>query len=1002
MSTLKHRISNTGTFLTNTQFNENNVFISVANTTTVNTYSVVSSGMLVGFDANNSTSYSGTGTTWHDVSGNSNNGTLENAPVWVNSTNPNYFNFNGTNQDVYTTTTLSNFNGASLSICGRFQTTSAAGHKIVGFESSQTGSSGSYDKNIYVGTDGKLYWGVYNAGTHTITSANTVTDGNWHTFAVVCNSAGPSSTLYVDGQLQSSMSYISGDSGNWLRIASYTESGWTNGASGYFSGNLSSIYVYNRALSLSEVQQNANAESGLATSVALTTYSNTYNRRIGSSNVNFYLDEVTLPNTPTSVTYSSASVSFPGAINNLQIPTVNTASYFPSGTANATFEAWIYPTTANTNRGIISKTSVSAEQFYLGITSANVIRFESSTNGITGTTIINPNTWYHVAATSSGGTGTIWLNGNLEATGSVTLNNYTNPFYLGALDPTNGSFYYPFAGLISNARVSNNIRYSAPFGKPTAPFVSDANTVFLLNAYTTQPFVDSGPYKFPITNTSVTANTYGPFLTPGSLQFNGTNSITAPSNTIYSFSGQFTIEGWFYWTQTPTGGGNLLGVETTGGLCFYYDNSTHTLNPNVYGPGNIFVSTFNPSAGKWYHIALTRNASNLMTMWVNGVSVGSITTSASYTSGTYTIGYNNSAGLVSNFRIVNGTSIYNSNFTPPTSPLSVVANTSLLLNTYVSQPFVESSNNITITNNGSVTSNTLSPVSLSITTTTSVPNLRIANTGVMFVRGQFDEVSSFITSLPISYLIVAGGGSGGNNGGGGGGAGGVLTGYNTLNTGTTYNVVVGPGSTTNGGSGINSSFAGLTAIGGGGGGVSGGNGSTGGSGGGGGAQSASNTNGGSGTSGQGNAGGGGLSTSPYPAGGGGGAGAVGQTAPSSTQDGAGGIGILSSITGTSTYYGGGGGGGSYSSATVGAGGLGGGGSGATGSNPGVAGTPNTGGGGGGGGSNQNGGNGGSGVVIISYPTSSYIKTPNTTGSPTVTTNSGNTIYKFTANGSITF
>jgi hypothetical protein len=46
----------------------------------------------------------------------------------------------------------------------------------------------------------------------------------------------------------------------------------------------------------------------------------------------------------------------------------------------------------------------------------------------------------------------------------------------------------------------------------------------------------------------------------------------------------------------------------------------------------------------------------------------------------------------------------------------------------------------------------------------------------------------------------------------------------------------------------------------------------------------------------------------------------------------------------------------------------------------------------------NGGAGGSGVVIISAPRAAA----STTGSPTVTTNAGRTIYTFTASGSITF
>ena len=266
--------------------------------------------------------------------------------------------------------------------------------------------------------------------------------------------------------------------------------------------------------------------------------------------------------------------------------------------------------------------------------------------------------------------------------------------------------------------------------------------------------------------------------------------------------------------------------------------------------------------------------------------------------------------------------------------------------------------------------------------------------------------SGFNTSAyQANYLIVAGGGGGGRYYSGGGGAGGILSGVSSLVFGTIYSVTVGaggPGNTSGvagpGSQGSSSVFTSLTAIGGGfGNGNSSGtnNGGSGGSGGGAGGFGSGGT-GGSGTSGQGNAGGSGNGSG---GGGGGGAGAVGGNYPGSL--GAGGIGLASSITGSSVYYGGGGGG-SYDAAQ-GLGGNGGGGLGATNTIVAGSGSPNTGGGGGGGSylnSTANyGGNGGSGVVILSIPTSNY--TGVTTGSPTVTTSGSNTIIKFTASGSYT-
>jgi hypothetical protein len=221
----------------------------------------------------------------------------------------------------------------------------------------------------------------------------------------------------------------------------------------------------------------------------------------------------------------------------------------------------------------------------------------------------------------------------------------------------------------------------------------------------------------------------------------------------------------------------------------------------------------------------------------------------------------------------------------------------------------------------------------------------------------------------IEYLIVGGGGGGGNTMGGGGGGGGVL--FGTLSAiDQDYPVVVGQGgigapnrnvSGTNGG---NSSFAGLTAIGGGGGaswnaaaptiGGSGGGGSEG-----------SGSVAGSGTAGPPRQGFNGAARgvfcgSYFQGGGGGGAGAQPGNAD-------GGIGITRSISGSSLFYAAGGGGGGNTCTSAGGSGIGG--NGASGSSGGSAGTNGRGAGGGGGGYGPGdgpGGNGGTGVVIIRY------------------------------------
>ena len=261
-------------------------------------------------------------------------------------------------------------------------------------------------------------------------------------------------------------------------------------------------------------------------------------------------------------------------------------------------------------------------------------------------------------------------------------------------------------------------------------------------------------------------------------------------------------------------------------------------------------------------------------------------------------------------------------------------------------------------------------------------------------------VPSSITE--VTYLIVGGGGGGASGGGGGGG---VRTNHGgtalTVAPNAVMSIVVGAGGVYGGGgsgnsinaaSGGNSTFGTLTAVGGGYGGTASREPGDGGSGGGGG-YDRPNQRISLGTSGQGNSGG--RSNQPgYGAGGGGGgAGGVGANAPAQHLGGPGGIGVSSTITGSSVSYGGGGGGGVNNNnygTNLNGGGLGGSGGGGNGSTlgygggvyfDGTSGGANTGGGGGGTDPESTvAGNGGSGIVIVRYLASSV---PTNSGVPTI-------------------
>jgi hypothetical protein len=164
------------------------------------------------------------------------------------------------------------------------------------------------------------------------------------------------------------------------------------------------------------------------------------------------------------------------------------------------------------------------------------------------------------------------------------------------------------------------------------------------------------------------------------VEFGGNSSdyLSIGNDSSLTFgSGDFTIEAWMNFDTA----GNYTLVEKGSDWSLLSDNNRWGFK---YGNTNSFVLSWTPTFGEWYHVACVRNGSTV-TLYIDGQSIGS---GPAYTSvadtGDLVIGTSARFsgyvfdGYVSNLRIVKGTALYTSNFTPPTTPLSAVTNTSLL------------------------------------------------------------------------------------------------------------------------------------------------------------------------------------------------------------------------------------------------------------------------------------------------------------------------------------
>jgi hypothetical protein len=202
--------------------------------------------------------------------------------------------------------------------------------------------------------------------------------------------------------------------------------------------------------------------------------------------------------------------------------------------------------------------------------------------------------------------------------------------------------------------------------------------------------------------------------------FNGSQYLSTPNSNAFALTGNFTIECWAYFNNFSdyrTVIGMYPNGAYSGEWLFQHITGTNKMGFYVTTVGSITSGPTTLSTNTWYHIAMVRSGTTI-TAYINGVSQGTLTSSA-------TIGYNNGPlyigapqnigtarmnGFISNVRIVNGTALYTSAFTPPLSPLTAISNTSFL--TCQNPTIIDNSTNaLTITNNGTaVTTNFASSV----------------------------------------------------------------------------------------------------------------------------------------------------------------------------------------------------------------------------------------------------------------------------------------------------
>lgn len=220
---------------------------------------VVTDGLQIYLDANDQNSYSGSGTTWFDLSGNGRNFSW-NTPSYTSGV-PSYFSTSGRRCTGPASNSVGITNTSGYTIYLIMLQNSAA--STAAFKFYKNNLSSSSGRGIFAHctwSDGNVYFdqgGCCNSDTRTFTGAGTVTTWNIFTFRRLTNSS--TRTIFKNGSSIANNTATAATidlDGRAIDVGSTDEYG---GNSSTWNARLAGFIVYNRGLSDAEITTNYNS-----------------------------------------------------------------------------------------------------------------------------------------------------------------------------------------------------------------------------------------------------------------------------------------------------------------------------------------------------------------------------------------------------------------------------------------------------------------------------------------------------------------------------------------------------------------------------------------------------------------------------------------------------------------------------------------------------------------------------------------------------------------------
>ena len=364
------------------------------------------------------------------------------------------------------------------------------------------------------------------------------------------------------------------------------------------------------------------------------------------------------------------------------------------GTGDLTVEYWAFPTASGAVQNILDNRA-EATGWKLGRDASGKFQVynEATTSYLFEGGTFTQGEWSHFCWTRASGVNKFFINGVQSGSNVSDSSNFdSNSLRIGIRFDAGSQ---PFTGSLASVRVIKGTAVE-PSGLPTSPPTAVTNTKLLICQ--SNRFVDNSTSAHTITRTGNPRVVFGPFLTDAaydpavngaSVFFVGADDyVSTPSLGTLAASSNWCMECYFYCNgASQSTAYRIMSVNEAADAANYTMFRIRAGQYEFYSGGGSdaadsgLISTAN--FNEWTHIALTKSGTTVRG-FVNGIKLWEATHNATSVISSLVIGWGYGAeyfpGYISDARLVNGSSIYTANFTPPTAPLTAITNTTLLLN----------------------------------------------------------------------------------------------------------------------------------------------------------------------------------------------------------------------------------------------------------------------------------------------------------------------------------